>query len=168
MLIKKFLYNDLFQLCSPRYFENLTRVFTDVHAGVIKTMLVLFVQYCRVNLLPGINLISEACLGLPEALKGTDACKQQHSAVSRSVLSRFQSHPESFSQTSNVIFPNTDQGTSPKRLNSKWQTDIEYKQGRNRSPHPRKGFVKISAKYFMKAQKTKMLGKDIEECYMSC
>lgn len=86
---KKILYNDLFHLCSPRYFENLTRVFTDVHAGVIKTMLVLFVQYCRVNLLPGINLISEACLGLPEALKGTDACKQQHSAVSRSVLSRF-------------------------------------------------------------------------------
>lgn len=103
---REFLCSDLRHLCSPRYFENLTRVFIHLHAGVIETVFVLFVQYCGVNLLAGVGLTPK----LPGPAGGTAWdrrwCRQRRSAVSGSVLSGFQSDPEfwqqpqtSFSQT---------------------------------------------------------------------
>lgn len=158
-----------FHLCSPCYFENLTRVFTNVQAGVIKTMLVLFVQYYRVNLLIGISLISKDALGLPEALNGTDTCANS-SAQLRLVQCCLDFRvTQSFGNNPKCHFPkHRSRNFSQKTELPSGKINIEYKQGRKCSPHPQKGFVKINARYFMKAQKTKMLGKDINECCMSC
>jgi len=129
---------------------------------------ILFVQYCGVNLLTGVGLTPK----LPGPAGGTvwdrRWCRQRRSAVSGSVLSGFQSDPEFWQQPQTSFSQTQIKELLPKDWTPSGKTNLEYKQGRKCSPHPQKGFVKISAKYFMKAHKTKMLGKDIEECYMSC
>ena len=131
---RKFVYNDLLHVCSLRYSETLTRVFINVHAGVIETVLALFVQYCGVNLLTGVSLTSKAPLSLPEAPHGPRAGANSALGCVQFSVVRISKGPRVLATTPNVIFPNTDQGTSPKRLNSKWKKIQNINRGGNAVP----------------------------------
>ena len=113
---------------------RLWQEYHNVHAGVIETVLALFVQYCGVNLLTGVSLTSKAPLSLPEAPHGPRAGANSALGCVQFSVVRISKGPRVLATTPNVIFPNTDQGTSPKRLNSKWKKIQNINRGGNAVP----------------------------------